>query len=125
MVALQQGELLDLVNHYMLLLLNMGYAGLVLFASVFISSMSLLIRTLAQSVKSHSEHRVLNTALLCTIAALMVAISTTSAVGRVGVILWCLVAVAVAATAVTFSSKVTRGNHRGLHAPMSSFRDKF
>lgn len=95
MDALRQSSgLLDLVNHYMIVLLSSGYVGLTLFLSIFISTFLLLFRTLLNSANQPHEHRLMCRAVMFTLAGLLVAITTTSALGRVGLLIWCLIAIA-------------------------------
>jgi len=99
MNALRQSSgLLDLVNQYLIVLLNMGYVGLVLYALIFLNVLLASRRALQQSAGKPEDHRNICRALMFTLAGLLVAITTTSAFGRVGLILWCLAAIAAVAT---------------------------
>jgi len=99
MNALRQSSgLLDMVNHYLIVLLNSGYIGLIAFLSIFISAFAALRQALKSSVGQPQDQRNLCRALLFTLVGLLVAITTTSALGRVGLIIWCLVAIATVAS---------------------------
>ena len=98
MNALRQSSgLLDLVNHYVIVLLNTGYTGLTLFVAIFLSTLLTLRRALRDSAGKPADQRNMCRAILFTLVGLLVAITTTSALGRVGLILWCLVAIAAVA----------------------------
>lgn len=84
--------LLDLVNHYVILLLSVGYVGLGCFLAIFASTFSSLLRALSTRGLDHPATRTVTKALAFTIMGLMLAIATTSAGGKAGIILWCLVA---------------------------------
>lgn len=92
----QLSGLLDIVNHYLLLLLSTGYTGLISFALIFLTVLRLLVRTIRTASQSNTERIHLAKVLLCTITGLLISISATSALGRVGLVLWCLAAFSVA-----------------------------
>lgn len=105
----QVSGLLDLVNHYMLLLLRTGYLGLLTFVAIFLSTLLRLRKAIsAARDRSSEEEQIRCRALLYTLLALLVAISTTSALGRVGLILWCLVGFA-ATSCELLDPRVRRG----------------
>jgi hypothetical protein len=98
MNALRQSSgLLDLVNQYVIVLLNYGYTGLIAFLSIFISVFAALRQALKNSVGQPQDQRHLCRALMFTLAGLLVAIASTSALERVGLIIWCLVAISAVA----------------------------
>ena len=102
MIAITQASgLLDLVNHYMLLLLNYGSVGLVLFLLIFARTLLLLWTTRALAGPPNSWEKHACTALAFTLGALLVQIITTSALNRVGLILWCIVAIVAAMHSIT------------------------
>lgn len=95
--ALQQASgLVDIVNHFMLTLLTYGYIGLALFIAIFSSTIWGLRKAAKQAPKKISTQL---RALSWTILALLIVISTTSAVDKVGLILWCIVGISIAASA--------------------------
>lgn len=100
--------LLDLVNHYVIVVLSMGYVGLVSFCAIFASTLGSLFGASRDRRSSRPERKILINALMFTLSGLLLAIAATSATGRVGLILWCLVAVsAVMTRPVHQSTRVT------------------
>jgi len=99
MEALRQASgLLDLVNHYLIVLLSTGYVGLGLFLLIFLSALAALQRAVRHADQGRAADVTLCRAIMCTLAAQLVAITTTSALGRVGLFMWCLVAIAAVAS---------------------------
>ena len=90
--------LLDLVNHYVILMLSMGYIGLVSFIAIFVSTLACLFGSARERRASRAERKVLLNALTFTLMGLLLAIAATSGTGRAGLILWCLVAVSAVLT---------------------------
>lgn len=108
---------LDLVNHYLVMLLNFGYVGLLSFVAIFASTLLLLRRTV-KSLRPGDPTRDFGKTLILTVLGLMLALATTSAAGRVGLILWCLVAMSCA-----FSHTVALSAPSGSRRRQRSVRD--
>jgi hypothetical protein len=93
----QDTGLLDLVNHYIIVLLNTGYTGLALFVMVLLSTFSAFFRAVRNAAQAPADQRIFCTVMMLSFFGLLVAITTTSALGRVGLIIWSFIAVAAAA----------------------------
>ncbi|MEE4185439.1 MAG: hypothetical protein V2J12_06720, partial [Gammaproteobacteria bacterium] len=93
----QSSGLLDLVNHYAIVVLNAGYTGLTLFLLVLLSAFAALFRALRNTANAPVDQRILCRAMIFSLIGQMVAITSTSALGRVGLIIWSFVAIAAAA----------------------------
>ena len=96
----QHSGLLDIVNHYLLLLLRYGFAGLIPFVIIFLSTFLLLARLHGNVSREQYDfdHRVFARAFILSMTGMLAAIATTSALGRVGLYLWVLVALSAAAS---------------------------
>ncbi len=121
MEALRQSSgLLDLVNQYVIVLLNSGYTGLILYVAMFVSGFAALARVLLKATGIPEEQRTLFRALFFTLTGLLVAATTTSAMGRTGMMLWCLLAISAVATEHvlprrTAAGRVSSGNEARAH----------
>ncbi|MBT8131738.1 MAG: hypothetical protein KJO35_05660, partial [Gammaproteobacteria bacterium] len=116
----QSSGLLDLVNHYLIVVLNYGYVGLAAFVSIFACVLLRLRRALKKSRKISEHQRVFCRAIMFTIVGLLVAITTTSAFGRVGLILWALAAISAVATGLLLDKGRDSASVRTGH-PASAF----
>lgn len=122
MNALRQASgLLDMVNHYLIILLSTGYVGLVIFICIFLSTLMSLRRALAKSVDKAIEESTLCRALMFTLTGLLVAITTTSALGRTGLFLWCMVAIAAVAAECLAPA---RAGNRTVTAASGAYADR-
>jgi len=122
MNALRQSSgLLDLVNHYVIVLLNTGYIGLVAFACIFLSTLASLRRALRKSVGQPEDQRNLCRAIMFTLIGLLTAITTTSALGRVGLLMWCLVAISAVATELLAPARAAK---QGIAATTKAYADQ-
>ena len=101
--------LLDLVNHYVILMLSMGYIGLLSFLAIFASTLGCLFRANREVRTCPMETKTLIHALTFTLMGLLLAIATTSAGAKGGIILWCLVAVSAVSTQT--NKKRVMGRH--------------
>lgn len=98
----QSSGLLDLVNHYLIVLLNYGYVGLLAWIALLLSGLSGLAKA-AGRVQT-DQLRILYRSLFYTLLAMIVATAATSAVGRVGIFLWMFLGFAGAAIAIQRTS---------------------
>ena len=96
MQGLRVGNLIDVVNSYLLIALNTGYLGLGCFAGVFIGAMAALLRALKRQAVGPSEGRLQGRALLGALVAALVTIATVSNILFIPILYWCLAGLAVA-----------------------------
>jgi O-antigen ligase len=90
MQELQNGNLIDVVNSYLLVALQTGYIGLTLFVAFFVCAASSIIMALRSPVAMDAEHILQGRALLAALAAILVSIATTSPISFIPVLYWCV-----------------------------------
>ena len=96
MLAYVQGQgIADLVNRYFEVVLASGVVGLALFAGAFVRALQVVWRGLRQQASTY-EQKSLGWALLSTVLAVMVTISTVSNITAISVIIWSLLAMCTA-----------------------------
>lgn len=95
LAAIQGEGIADLVNHYFEIVLASGVLGLALFCGAFARALQVVWRGLRQKSASQ-EHKLLGTALFCTLLSILATISTVSNVTAVPVILWSVLGMCVA-----------------------------
>jgi len=118
----QSSGLLDLVNQYIIVTLNRGYVGLALYIAIFLSAFNSLRQALKQATHQSKHERTLCLAIMIMLAAQMVAISTTSAMGSAGLIMHCLVA--ISAVVWGLLTATPRSNHASIHLGGNVLEDK-
>ncbi len=99
MQDLRVGNLIDVVNSYLLIALNTGYLGLGCFASAFIGSLGALLRALKRQPAGPGESRLQGRALLGALVAALITIATVSNILFIPILYWCLAGLAVAYSA--------------------------
>jgi O-antigen ligase len=92
---LRNGNLIDIVNSYLLVALQSGYVGLALFVGVFGTAGYMIVGALRVQVDRQSESYDQGRALLAALGAIMVAIAAASPVGFVPLMYWCVVGMAI------------------------------
>lgn len=90
MQELKNGGLIDVVNNYLLVALQIGYVGLALFVGVFACAARALIVSLRSQQDGEAERFLQGQALLAALAAVLVAIATVSPIGFIPVLYWCV-----------------------------------
>lgn len=94
--ALLLGGIIDIVNTYVLLALEIGLVGMGLFAGVFVIAALAVRKALRKLPDTAVEERLLGRVLLSSLLATMVIIFTTSSITVIPVIYWSLAGMAVA-----------------------------
>ncbi|CAM5793350.1 O-antigen ligase family protein [Rhizobacter fulvus] len=92
---LRNGNLIDIVNTYLMVALQSGYVGLALFVGVFAKAGFSIIAALRVQPDREAELFQQGRVLLSALAAIMVAIATLSPVGFVPLMYWCIVGLSV------------------------------
>ena len=92
---LRNGNLIDVVNTYLLVALQSGYVGLSLFVGVFGCAIWAVIATLRGQHDGQSEYAMQGRAILAALASSLVAIATTSNISVIPIVYWCTAGLAV------------------------------
>ncbi|MHB8622288.1 MAG: O-antigen ligase family protein [Sulfuricaulis sp.] len=99
MESMRQGEgIIDIVNTYIAIALQIGFVGLGLFASFFILILLGIFRTIRSIQDRHSEEHLLGRALLATLLAILLIIFTVSPITIVPIMYWSVAGLGVAYT---------------------------
>ncbi len=101
---LRNGNLIDIVNSYLLVALQSGYVGLALFVGIFAKSGYAIISALRMQVERQSESYEQGRALLAALGGIMVAIAAASPVGFIPLLYWC-----IAGLSVGYGDAIVRG----------------
>ena len=97
MQQLRQGQgIIDIVNTYLGVALESGLAGLGLFCGFFLATAAAIFRGMRNVPDAGHELHLLGRALLATLLGILVTIYTTSSIGVVAVIYWCVAGMGVA-----------------------------
>jgi O-antigen ligase len=95
MQAMQNGNLIDVVNSYLLVALQSGGVGLSLFVGVFACAIWAVVAALRRQPDGHSERFLQGRALLAAMASILVTIATASNVGLIPIVYWCAAGLAI------------------------------
>ncbi|MEJ1355184.1 MAG: O-antigen ligase family protein [Candidatus Sedimenticola sp. (ex Thyasira tokunagai)] len=96
MEAMRQGHgIIDVVNTYLGLALEMGVAGLILFLSFFLVILAGVYRGI-KSVDKGSDERLLGRSFLASLASILVIIFTVSSISIIPIVYWSVAAMGVA-----------------------------
>ncbi len=92
---LRNGNLIDIVNSYLLVALQSGYIGLALFLGIFARSGYAVISALRVQLDKQSESYEQGRALLAALGGIMVAIAAASPVGFIPLMYWCVAGLSI------------------------------
>ena len=95
MQSLRVGNLIDVVNSYLLVALRYGYVGLVLFCAVFATALRQVIVALARQPDESTERFAEGQAILGMLVAVLVTIATVSDISFIPILLWSAAGLAV------------------------------
>ena len=95
-VMLQGEGIVDLVNSYILVALDVGLVGLALFAGVFVLALREVKRSMRRAHRHSAEAEVLGRALFAVLASIMLVIYTVSSITAVPVVYWSVAGLCVA-----------------------------
>ncbi|MBU1776912.1 MAG: O-antigen ligase family protein, partial [Gammaproteobacteria bacterium] len=115
MQSMRQGQgIIDIVNSYIRVALELGLVGLGLFVGFFVLILLNIIRTLRNIPDKHSEEYLLGRVLLSTLIAILVIIFTVSSITFIPIIYWSVAALGLAYTQmVQRDSATSRINPQG------------
>lgn len=95
MQQLRVGNLIDVVNSYLLVALRYGYVGLLLFCGVFAAAVSAVVGALRRQPFEDSERFAQGQAILGMLVAVLVTIATVSDISFIPILYWCLAGLAI------------------------------
>jgi O-antigen ligase len=95
MQELRSGNLIDVVNSYLLVALRYGYVGLAMFCSVFAAGVWAVIAALRRQPDEDSERFVQGQAILGMLFAVMVTIATVSDISFIPILWWSMTGLAI------------------------------
>ena len=115
---LRSGNLIDIVNSYLLIALQSGYVGLAAFLAVFAVAVGAVLRRLRRRADGEAagegERHLQGRALLAAMAAMLVTIGTVSNIYFIPLLYWCLAGFAVAYAAPLPGEAPARRRRGGL-----------
>ena len=101
MRAMIQGEgIVDIVNTYLSIALDSGFAGLTLFVSVFVAVLLAVRQKIKRIIDKNSEFHLLGRCLIAIIISILTTLATASSIGTVAITYWAIVGIAVAYTKI-------------------------
>lgn len=95
MQELRIGNLIDVVNSYLLVALRYGYVGLAMFCSVFAAALWAVIAALRRQPDENTERFVQGQAILGMLFAVLVTIATVSDISFIPMLWWCAAGLAI------------------------------
>ena len=97
MEAMRQGEgIIDIVNSYLSVALETGFVGLGLFVGFFVMALVGIFRAMRSISDKASEEYLLGRALLSTLLAILIIISTVSSITIIPIVYWIVAGMGVA-----------------------------
>jgi O-antigen ligase len=97
MEAMRQGQgIIDVTNHYLGITLNLGLAGLGLFAGFFATILIGIYRAMRSISDKDSDEYLLGRALLATLLAILTIITTASSIYFIPIVYWSVAGIGVA-----------------------------
>ena len=101
MLELIQGQgIIDVVNTYIGITLSVGYAGLVLFISIFASVILAIRRSMKLITDKRNQLHLLGRSLVAVLLSIMFMISTTSSIASLPIIYWSILGLGIAYTRI-------------------------
>ena len=101
MLELIQGQgIIDIVNTYIGITLSVGYAGLVLFISIFASVILAIRRSMKLITDKRNQLHLLGRSLVAVLLSIMFMISTTSSIASLPIIYWSILGLGIAYTRI-------------------------
>ena len=101
MLALIQGQgIVDVVNTYIGITLARGYAGLILFLSIFISVIMAIRKNMKSIIDKKGQLHLLGRSLVAILLSIMFMISTTSSIASLPIIYWSILGLGIAYTRI-------------------------
>ena len=101
MLELIQGQgIIDVVNTYIGITLSVGYAGLVLFISIFASVILAIRRSMKLITDKRNQLHLLGRSLVAVLLSSMFMISTTSSIASLPIIYWSILGLGIAYTRI-------------------------
>ena len=95
MQELRIGNLIDVVNSYLLVALRYGYVGLAMFCSVFAAALWAVIAALRRQPAEDTERFAQGQAILGMLFAVLVTIATVSDISFIPILWWCAAGLAI------------------------------
>lgn len=101
MQTLIQGQgIIDVVNTYIGITLERGYAGLILFLSIFISVIMAIRKSMKSIIDKKDQLHLLGRSLVAILLSIMFMISTTSSIASLPIIYWSILGLGIAYTRI-------------------------
>ena len=101
MQELVQGQgIIDIVNSYLRITLEIGYVGLSLFVGTFLSVIFAVRRQMKFVNGKKSELHILGASFVAILIAIMLILATTSSIGVITNVYWCVLGLAIAYTRI-------------------------
>lgn len=95
MQELRNGDLIDIVNGYLLVALRTGYVGLGLFCGAFAAALWAVVAALRRQPVEDSERFAQGQAILGMLVAVLVTVATVSDVSFIPILYWCAAGLAI------------------------------
>jgi O-antigen ligase len=95
MQELRSGNLIDVVNSYLLVTLRYGYVGLAMFCAVFAAAIWAVIAALRRQAVEATERFAQGQAILGMLFAVMVTIATVSDISFIPILWWSVTGLAI------------------------------
>ena len=93
--GLRTGNLIDIVNTYLLIALRTGCVGLALFCGIFASAIWTTVGALRAQADRDSERSTQGQSILGMLAAVLVTIATASDISFIPILYWCAAGLAI------------------------------
>jgi O-antigen ligase len=120
MQELRVGNLIDVVNTYLLVALRYGYVGMTLFCAIFAVALGSVVAALRRQLDEGTERFNQGQAIFGMLVAVLVTIATVSDISFIPFLYWCAAGLAVGyARLVAGETVVERSPHRVLHWTVS------
>ncbi|HQN65165.1 MAG TPA: O-antigen ligase family protein [Methylophilus sp.] len=99
MQEMKQGQgIIDIVNSYLRIALEVGYVGLGLFIAIFLSALLRIRKTMLLYRDKKDAHHILGRSLIATVLSIMIMLAAVSTIGTVSNIYWSILGLGIAYT---------------------------
>ena len=102
----QGGGIIDIVNTYLRVTLETGYAGLTLFIGVFVTVILGVRKNMKLIKDQKNQLHILGRCLVAVLCSIMITIATTSSIGTVPIIFWSALGLGVAYTQIVKQNRL-------------------